>query len=382
METSNEFNLVTTDVQGSNQTTDVNFYNYSSHIAKLSPEEKKKYLAMTSNMSVHDIATVQSYGNELSSVISRNGNNLLEAVRGNNTTAVVELTNDLLAQLNMIDIDEITNNSGFKGFLKRIPIINKLIRSYDNILTKYDSVKENIDKITDKIGNSKIVALRDNSTLQTIFDSNVAYIKQIRDLIIAAKLKFEEVNAKYIKMSQQPDLYEPYQLNDISIFKNALGKKIADMETTEYILSQDLLQIRATQENNYAIADKADNIVTSIIPIWKNQIAIGLIMQNQKNSVDAQKRITDTTNKILKENAKALKINSIAVATANEESIVSLDTLKETTQSLINTIKEVRNIHEKGAQTRMQLEHHLTDFANSIQEAMSAQAFGNRLEQR
>ena len=94
--------------------------------------------------------------------------------------------------------------------------------------------------------------------------------------------------------------------------------------------------------------------------------------------MDAQKKITDTTNRILKENAKALKTNSIMVATANEESIVTIDTLKETTQTLIETIKEVRNIHEKGAQNRKELEHHLTEFGKSIQEAMTEQKFGKR----
>lgn len=363
-------------VQANDNNQNVSFYNYNAKIASMSDEDKTTYLAMTSSMDPHDIASIQSYGTELTNIISRNGNNLLEAVRGNNTTEVVQLTNDILGQLNMIDIDELNYTKGFKGLIRRIPLLNKLVTSYDNIMIKYDTVKENIDKISQKIGTSKIVALRDNSTLQTIFDSNLSYISQLRELIIAAKLKFNEVDKEFIQMMQTPEQYEAYHINDISIFKDALSKKIADMETTEYILGQNLLQIRATQQNNYAIADKADNIVTSIIPIWKNQIAIGIIMNNQKNSVDAQKKITDTTNKLLRENAKALKTNSIAVATANEESIVSIDTLKETTQSLIDTINEVRNIHMKGAQTRLELESHLMKFADDIQNAMTTQNFG------
>lgn len=374
-------NAVITNYSNTNVTTmpddaSVSFFNYSQKIATMTDAEKSKYLAMTEAMNPHDIATVQSYGTELSNIISRNGNNLLEAVRGNNTTEVVQLTNDILGQLNMIDIDELNVHKGFKGFLRRIPILNKLVTSYNNILIKYDTVKDNIDKISEKIGTSKIVALRDNSTLQTIFDSNLAYISQIRELILAAKIKHQEAEKQYVMMANAPEMYDAYQINDMQVFKDTLSKKIADMETTEYILGQNLLQIRATQQNNYAIADKADNIVTSIIPIWKNQIAIGIIMNNQKNSVDAQKKITDTTNRILKENAKALKTNSIMVATANEESIVTLDTLKETTQTLVDTIKEVRSIHEKGAQNRLTLEHHLTEFAQSIQEAMTEQKFG------
>lgn len=354
----------------------VNFFNYSDRISKLTPVEKEKYLAMTQHLNPHDIATVQSYGSELSSVINKNGDNLLAAVRGNNTAEVVQLTTEILGQLNMIDMDELNYNKGIKGFLRRIPILNKLVASYENIMIKYDSVKDNVLKISEKISTSKSIALRDNSTLQVIFDSTLAYIHQVRDLIIAAKLKYEEVAREHTMMCQSPDQYESYVINDVAVFKDTLSKKIADMQTTEYILNQNLLQIRATQQNNYAIADKADNIVTNIIPIWKHQIAIGVTMNNQKAAVDAQKMITDTTNKILRENAKALKTNSIAVAAANEEAIVSLDTLKETTQLLVETIKEVKDIHDKGSQNRMDLEKHLSDFASAINDVMTQQKFG------
>ena len=166
--------------------------------------------------------------------------------------------------------------------------------------------------------------------MQDIFDSNVSYINQLRELIIAAKLKYNMIVQELKIMHSNPSNYETFEISDVETFSNNLQKKIVDMETTEYVLIQNFLQIRATQQNNYLIADKADNMVNHIIPIWKNQLAISIIMNNQKNSIEAQQKITETTNKILKENAKNLKINSINVAKANETSVISLDTLKET----------------------------------------------------
>ena len=145
-------------------------------------------------------------------------------------------------------------------------------------------------------------------------------------------------------------------------------KVVEDNEqTTEYVLTQNLLQIRATQQNNIAIADKSDNIVNNVLPLWKNQLSISIIMNNQKNSIEAQQKIADTTNKILRENAKALKMNSINVARASEEAVIKLDTLKDTTQELIETINEVKNIHDKGAAERKEYESHLRDFARQLE---------------
>lgn len=342
-------------------------YNYDQRIAVMSADEKAKYLQKTEKLDRHDMTTVTSYGKELSSVISRNGDNLLNSVRGDNSSVVVQLTNELLSQLNLIDIDEINTNTRWKKFWRNFPIIGKMMTSVESIMTKYDTIKDSVTKIGEKIDTARTVALRDNSTLNQIFDANVSYIEQIRELILAAKIREQTVKDELENMKAHANDYEMYEINDTQNFINQIQKKIVDMETTEYVLSQNLLQIRATQQNNVAIANKSDNIVNNVLPLWKNQISISIIMNNQKNSIEAQQKITDTTNKILRENAKALHMNSVNVAKASEESVIKLDTLKDTTQELIQTIQEVKNIHDRGAEERKEYESHLREFARQLE---------------
>ena len=342
-------------------------YNYDQRIAVMSADEKAKYLQKTEKLDRHDMTTVTSYGKELSSVISRNGDNLLNSVRGDNSSVVVQLTNELLSQLNLIDIDEINTNTRWKKFWRNFPIIGKMMTSVESIMAKYDTIKDSVTKIGEKIDTARTVALRDNSTLNQIFDANVSYIEQIRELILAAKIREQAVKDELENMKAHANDYEMYEINDTQNFVNQIQKKIVDMETTEYVLTQNLLQIRATQQNNVAIADKSDNIVNNVLPLWKNQISISIIMNNQKNSIEAQQKITDTTNKILRENAKALHMNSVNVAKASEESVIKLDTLKDTTQELIQTIQEVKNIHDRGAEELKEYESHLREFARQLE---------------
>lgn len=359
--------IATFNEQGQVESLTQSQYNYDQRIAAMSTDDKSKYLAMTEKLDRHDMTTVTSYGRELSAVISKNGDNLLNSVRGDNSNAVVQLTNELLGQLNLIDIDEINTNTKWKRFWRNFPIIGKMMTSVETIMTKYDTIKDNVMKIGDKIEEARTVALRDNSTLNIIFDANISYIEQIRELILAAKLRESAVMEELENMKAHANEYEIYEINDTQNFLSQIQKKIVDMETTEYVLTQNLLQIRATQQNNIAIADKSDNIVNNVLPLWKNQLSISVIMNNQKNSIDAQQRIADTTNKILRENAKALKMNSINVARASEETVIKLDTLKDTTQELIETINEVKNIHDKGAAERKEYESHLRDFARQLE---------------
>lgn len=346
-------------------------FNYDDCLLHLTPEQKEKYQTLSDKIDIHDISSINQYGADLSAVISNNGNMLLESVRSNNSDEIVSLTNELLEQLDLIDIDELNTNTKWKRFCRSVPILRKMVKSITSIMTKYDSIKNNIDKISGKIGTSKIVALRDNSTLQDIFDSNISYINQLRELIIAAKFKYNMIENELKQMRMDVSKYETYEISDTETFANNLQKKIVDMETNEYVLIQNLLQIRATQQNNYLIADKADNMITNIIPIWKNQLAISIIMNNQKNSIEAQQKITETTNRILKENAKNLKINSINVAKANESSVISLDTLKETTQTLIDTIKEVKSIHDNSEKSMQKYEEQLRNFTKQLSDAVN-----------
>ena len=138
------------------------------------------------------------------------------------------------------------------------------------------------------------------------------------------------------------------------------------MQITEYIFNQNLFQIRAIQHNNMSLSDKAESIATTVIPIWKNQLALSVIMANQQESIAAQKKITDTTNQILRKNSEMMKMNSINVAKANEEAIVSLDTLQATTKDLIDTITEVKKIQSEGNKMRETLEHNLVEYGSQL----------------
>ena len=154
-------------------------------------------------------------------------------------------------------------------------------------------------------------------------------------------------------------------------FIGSIQKRIADMQVTEAVMQQNLLQIKATQGNNMAIAEKSNNIVTNVIPLWKNQLSIAVIMNNQTKNVEAQRMLTETTNKILAENAKNLHTNSVAVAKANEESVISLETLKTTTNELIATIKEVERIHADGEHQRELIEKELYTMAIQLEDAIN-----------
>jgi len=65
-----------------------------------------------------------------------------------------------------------------------------------------------------------------------------------------------------------------------------------------------------------------------------------------------------------------LRQNSVEVAKENENTIVSLDTLKMTTKSLIDTLSEVKQIHQQGAETRRQLDSGLQQLETELKKSV------------
>jgi uncharacterized protein YaaN involved in tellurite resistance len=334
-------------------------------LATLSAEEKKKYTEVAKSLQPSDVNSILNYGVEAQGSMEKYSNDFLSSVRTFNSGDVGGLINELLTELNYIDVAEL-EQSGVKSFLSKIPFLKNLVVDVKKIFQKYDVVVNNIDKITNKIKAGRINSLKDNSSLQTMFESNVAFIHEMEELIIAGQLKFSELNVKLAEMEGRPADYEDYEIADLRDFVSRLDKRLADMKIVRFIMMQSLAQIRLVQNNNTSVAEKAQSIISTTIPVWKNQLTIAVALQRQKANVEMQKKISDTTNTILMKNAEMLKQNSIDVAKENEKTVVSLDTLQRTTASLIDTLNEVKKIHEEGAQSRRVLDTELNNLETEL----------------
>lgn len=346
-------------------------------LSLLSESQIKRCNQLTKSLSLKDINSISNYGADLHNTMTRYSNEFLTAVRASKGGEVGELITDLLNELNYVDIDELREPSLIKKIVRKIPILKHFVNNVEKIFNKYDSIQSNISNIEKKIQATRLTAMRDNNALQTMFENNVQYGKQVDELLIAGKLKLQEVNEQLNKMMANQNDYESHEIQDVQEFSHNLEKRLSDMMTLRYVVKQSLPQIRTVQYNNIAIADKAQSIIATTIPVWKNQLSIAVALHNQKGNIEAHRRVTETTNAILKKNAEMLRQNSVEVAKENERSVVDIETLRESTQQLIETIKEVKQIHEEGALKRreaeaeiMKIESELDNNMKTIQSSM------------
>ena len=77
-------------------------------------------------------------------------------------------------------------------------------------------------------------------------------------------------------------------------------KKIHDLELTRMISIQTAPQIRLVQNNDTMMVEKIQSTIVNTIPLWKSQMVLALGVEHSTQAAEAQRRVTDVTNELLK----------------------------------------------------------------------------------
>ena len=100
------------------------------------------------------------------------------------------------------------------------------------------------------------------------------------------------------------------------------------------------------------MSEKIQSTLVNTIPLWKSQMIIALGVEHSREAAEAQRKVTDLTNDLLKKNAEKLKTATIETAKESERGIIDMETLVATNESLMSTIDEVMKIQQEGREKR------------------------------
>jgi uncharacterized protein YaaN involved in tellurite resistance len=195
--------------------------------------------------------------------------------------------------------------------------------------------------------------------LQKQFENNCDYVDQLEDLIIAGKLKSDELENVINEMKGNPDEFEDYQISDIEEYKNSLDKRLTDLTMLRYAFKQSLTQIRIIQRTNIMSANNTESQIAMTIPLWKNQLSLAVALYDQKNVLEISSKVADTTNEIFKKNSEMMKTQAIEVAKQNQRTVIDIETLRKTTTDLLATVEGVQKAQKEGAEKRANAEAEL-----------------------
>ena len=337
------------------------------NLSLINKEDKKRYTQIASSLNENDMTSIMNYGSDLQNAMDAYSNDFLTQ-RFDSTSSIksAELIANLLGELQEVDIAELNEPSALKRFIRRIPLLKKFVTSVEQIKAKYNTIQKNIDGITQKLEQTRLIAIRDNNLLEKQFQNNLSYVGQLGELIIAGKMKSKELEDEINAMKEESYNYNDYEIRKVEDFKNNLDKKITDLVMMRYSFQQSLVQINIIQQTNTQDAQNTEMQIKTTIPIWKNQMSMAVALYNQKKSIEASNLVTNTTNEILRRNSEMMKTQAIEVAKQSQRTVIDIETLEKTHKDLIATIEGVEKAQEEGRAKRAAAERRIKELERDM----------------
>ncbi len=340
---------------------------------RLPEEERQKAQQLAEQIPVGNYEAILTYGANAQSELSRFSHQMLDHVQSKDIGPVGDVLKDLMDRLGEIDPEDL-------GEKKRSPLsrlFGRVSKSIQEMMTKYQKLSTQIDRIGVQLEHSKRGLLEDVKMLDNLYEQNKTYFQALNVYIAAAEIKRDELANKIIpemrrQAEQANDQMAIQEVNDLVQFLDRLEKRIYDLQLSRQMTIQSAPQIRMIQQTNQTLAEKIQSSIMTSIPLWKNQIAIALTLNRQKKAVESQKLVTKTTNDLLLKNSEMLKVNSIETAKENERGIIEIDTLKKTQENLIQTIEETIQIQADGREKRRAAEIEIGRMEEELKERLLA----------
>lgn len=314
----------------------------------LSPEEKAMVENFSQQIDLSDSNMIVQYGAGAQKKMADFSESALKSVRTQELGEVGALLTEVVGELKNFDAED---EKGIFGFFKRG--VNKV----QALRVKYDKAEKNVERVVKALKDNQMRLMKDNATLDKMYDMNIVYFKELTMYILAGKKKLAEVQntelpalvAKAEETSRPEDAQAARDLEERIV---RFERKLSDLELTRVIAMQTAPQIRMVQNNEIAMIEKIQTTLVNTIPLWKNQMVLSLGIANAADAVKAQNAVNKTTNELLRKNADLLQSSTTQIAEETERGIVDIETLQHTNETLIQTFDDVLRIQQEGRQKR------------------------------
>lgn len=338
---------------------------------EISPQIREKVDKIKSSMDLRKSTNIVAFGSKSQERISNYSKSVLNKTKGKDSGEVGKLLTDLMLQV------KDTKKPEQKNIVQKL--IYKAQRKTDLVKADQQSVQNQIATIENKLKESRQHLMNDINLMDELYQENLQYYEDLNAFIIAGKEIIKENNEQIIpNMLKEVDNIENegekskavQQIKDYQSNVNRFEKRVHDLEVSKVISIQMMPQLKLIQDNDMQLADKIQDAIVNVVPLWQNQFVIAMGLKGQKDAVDLSKMVSKTSNDLIKMNADMLHDNTLNVKREAERSIVDMETLEYAQNKLISTIEESLQIEAEAKKEREKSQERMAKMENELRIAL------------
>jgi uncharacterized protein YaaN involved in tellurite resistance len=341
--------------------------------APVPAQDQQQVTALVRELDLRDSNSIIFFGSKAQEQLTTISDKMLEGVRNKDTGPAGSALNEMVAVLRGFDLDELDPNKKPGFFAKLFGAAKPLVK----IVQQYETVRNQIDDISDALEKHKTQLLTDIASLDRLYDANLDYFHTLELYIQAGEDKLRQVDAEELpalerEVAASEDMVKAQQLRDLRASRDDLERRVHDLKLTRQVTMQSLPSIRLVQENDKGLITKINSTLVNTVPLWRQQLAQAITIFRSGQAAETVKAATDLTNQLLEANAENLRQANVQAREQIERGVFDIETVKKANQTLIATIEDSLRIADEGRRHRREAAVQLEACENELRQALSA----------
>lgn len=290
---------------------------------------------------------ILSYGTQESNSLMTLTNKTLSHVKASDVGDIGGLLSSLATQLTVSEEDA---PKGIFGIFKK---------AKDHIKTlqiRYESAKENIDRVVATLENNQLTLIKNNKDLEQMKEGNRENFQRLSVYVDAGKLKIQEAyQSELPALEEKAKSGDQTSINELTEYKNSLNlfeKQIHDLDAQMSLSQAMAIQLETLTNTNRGLIQKINRSKTIMIPAWNMYMMAAFYNTQTEKALQADQYVTDATNQLLKDVTKSLHQTSKRSAEQSERAAIDITTLESMTSDIVNSLKDIDAAQAKGREYR------------------------------
>lgn len=338
----------------------------------LTPEHQAAIESLAQQIDLSDPGSILRFGQDAQNRAQSAADAMLAGARNQETGEAGRTLSSLLTTLRGFDVTKLDEKPGFFS-----RIFTRAGAEISEIITKYESVKGQIEAIGDKLDTHRTRLLEDVERLERLYGATLDWFHALGDHIAAGEEVLRRTNEQTIpameaQLAANPgDDLAPQRLRDLRGARDELDRRVHDLRLTRQVAMQALPSIRLIQENDKALSSKIHSVLANTVPLWRQQLAQALAIHRMREAGQAVKEATDLTNRLLTANAETLRRGNQEARTEVERGVFDLEAVQKANAALVATIEDSLTIADQARGQRARAAEELEKLEQDIRRVLT-----------
>lgn len=312
----------------------------------LTPMQLEKAKAIARDLNLQDSKSVMKFGYQSQQKLEAASDQLLRSTNGSDNEEIARMITHLMSSVNEVMPDDIAKarKAGLFPWAKK-----KAKQRMLAMQVKAQTIEGSISQFKGQLENQHDKLLNNNVILMQQYESLRAYAEDLKVEIAAGELKLQEIDTVLLPELERKaaESNDQFLIQDVMRLKQVRGDLAAHVDgllrSQQFALIQ-CNQVLVLQNGNFELAKKLQEATFQIIPIWKSQMTISLMLLGAENALKQLDVVTETTDKLLRGVATQVKETGVSIARKSKESALKMETLRHTHAEVLEAVRGITEV--------------------------------------